>query len=277
MVSISKIILKISFLVLIFSLYSCVDDEVVRLPTDVAVEGREMFNTSFALSEHVNLIIQPFDTFAESHNDTLLLRGCPVIGVNQGERRVTLTFDPNVTCPNNVFRRAGSISLFYTTSLITNEEVVLIEYHNYQIRNTRIDGSRLITKRTGTELDIFKDTMAQLMVFDEFGSSTRVNAEYEHQLIMAADSTFQINTSGSGGGRNIAGRTFNFNIDGPKVQSVKCIEQGVFVHSSGRETWTFERTVTPAVTHRLNFGEGSECDRNASVILSNGETLTLTP
>jgi len=277
MVPYSRIVFYIPAFILILGLYSCMDDEIVRLPTDVTVEGTEMFNTSFTISEHVNLIIKPFERYVELENDTLQLRGCPIVAVNRDERRVTLTFDPNTTCLNNAFRRAGSITLFYTTSLISNEEIVLIEYQDYRVRNNRLEGSRLVTKRTGTELNIYKDTMAQLMVYDEFGSSTRVTAEYEHQLTIGSDFALQINTTGSGGGRNMAGRAFNFTIENQKIQYIRCIEEGIFVPSSGQETWTFERTVTPAVTHRMNFGEGDDCNRNVSIVLSNGETLTLNP
>lgn len=273
MISFSRFVFYIAAFISFLGLYSCVDDEVVRLPTDVAVEGTEMFNTSFALSEHLNHIIQPFERYAGLHNDTLSFQGCPAISVNQAERRVRLTFDPRSNCPDSLLRRSGTISMYYTNSLITNEEIVLVEYINYGVRNTRLEGSRLLTKQTGTELDIFKDTMAQLMVYDEHGSSTRVSAEYEHQLTIGSDSTLQINTTGAGGGRNLAGRAFNFTIDNQKVQYSRCIEEGIYVPSSGRETWTFERNVTPAVTHTMNFGETSICDRNASIILSNGVTL----
>ena len=276
MISIPRVILFISAII-VFGLYGCVDDEEVRLTTDVTVEGREMFNTSFAISEHLNLLVIPFERYAAIENDTIPLPGCPTIAVNQEDRKVTLTFNPNVTCPNSALRRSGIISLFYTTSLINNEEITLVEYLDYSVINLRIDGSRLVTKRTGTELNIFKDTMARLMVYDEFGSSTRVTSEFDHQLTVGIDSTLQINTTGSGGGRNLAGRIFTFNIDNQKEQYERCITEGIFVHSTGRETWTFERTVTPAVTHRMNFGETSECDRNVSILLSNGETLIINP
>jgi hypothetical protein len=276
MISIPRVILYISAII-VFGLYGCVDDEEVRLTTDVTVEGREMFNTSFAISEHLNLLLIPFERYAAIENDTIPLPGCPTIAVKQEDRKVTLTFNPNEPCPNSALRRSGIISLFFTTSLINNEEITLVEYLDYSVINLRIDGSRLVTKRTGTELNIFKDTMARLMVYDEFGSSTRVTSEYEHQLTVGIDSTLQINTTGSGGGRNLAGRIFTFNIDNQKVQYERCITEGIFVHSTGRETWTFERTVTPAVTHRMNFGETSECDRNVSILLSNGETLIINP
>jgi len=275
MISISRIVFYIVAFTSVIGLYSCVDDEVVRLPTDVTVEGAEMFNTSFAISEHLNHLIQPFEKYADIHNDTLQLHGCPTISVNQEERRVRLTFDPRISCLDSLLRRSGTISMYYTNSLITNEEIVLVEYLNYRVRNSRLEGSRLLTKITGTELDIFKDSMAQLMVYDVHGSSTRVTAEYEHQLTIASDSTLQIITTGAGGGRNLAGRSFNFAIDNQKIQNIRCIEAGIYVPSSGRETWTFERTVTAAVTHRMNYGETNECNRNASMTLSNGETLTL--
>ncbi|HSJ66300.1 MAG TPA: hypothetical protein VK921_01440 [Anditalea sp.] len=278
MISLYRTFIKIYVLVIALSLLSCVDDEVVRLQTDVTAEGEEMFNTSFTISEHVHLIIQPFNRFLEVENDTTLrLPGCPIVNVNQEERKVLLTYDPRTECPNNSLRRSGTISLFYTTSLLNNEEVVLVEYENYSVRNSRIEGSRLVTKRSEALSNLFKDTMAQLLIFDEHGSSTRVTAEYEHQVMVAADSTLQINTTGSGGGRNQAGRSFNFTIPNQKIQFVRCIDSGIFVPSIGQEAWTFERTVNPAVNHRMNFGETSDCDRNVSVVLSNGETLNLTP
>lgn len=270
----SRLELYIIALLISLSIVSCIDDEEVRLPTDVAVEGTEMFNTSFAVSEHLNLLLQPFESFTQYDADTLPIYGCPTVAVNMAERRVRLTFDRSTECPNNTLTRSGIISLYYTTSLINNEEIVLVEYTNYQVRNTRIEGSRLVTKRSGT---LFSDTMARLMFYDEHESSTRLTAEYEHHLTIGSDSTLQITTTGSGGGRNLAGRSFNFTIENQKVQYARCIEVGINVPSMGRETWTFERTVTSAVTHRMNFGETSECDRNVSIVLSNGETLTLNP
>jgi len=277
MISVSRILFTVFSFLLAYNLVSCVDDEEVRLTTNVAVEGTEMFNASFALSEHLNLLAIPFERYADLAGDTLSLPGCPTVAVNVADRKVDLTFRPTPPCPNSNIRRTGSISLHFTNSLITNEETIVVEYVNYTVRNTRLLGSRFFTKVYDDGLENYKDRMVRLMVYDEFGSSTRISAEYEHHLRYEVDTAYSITTTGAGGGRNLAGRSFTYTITTPKVQYSRCVQEGIFVPSMGRESWTYERTVSSAVTHTMNFGETSECDRNVSVSLSNGETITLNP
>jgi len=277
MITSSRILFTISALILALHLVSCVDDEEVRLTTDVTVEGTEMFNASFALSEHLNLLVLPFDRYTGFAGDTLQLPGCPTIEVNETDRKVVLTFSPTPPCPNSNLRRTGQISLHYTNSIITNEEAIVVEYADYTVRNTRLEGSRFLTPVNDNGLVNFRDRMVRLMVYDEFGSSTRINAEYEHLLQYENDSAYSINTTGAGGGRNLAGRSFTYTITTPKVQYSSCVAEGIFVPSMGRESWTYERTVSSAVTHTMNFGETAECDRNVSLSLSSGETITLNP
>jgi hypothetical protein len=277
MISSSRILLTIPSLLLALNLVSCVSDEEVRLTTDMTVEGIEMFNTSFALSEHINLLVLPYEQYTNTGNDTLPLPGCPTIEVNDAEKKVLLTFSPTPPCPNSNIRRTGSISLHYTKSLISNDETVLVEYADYTVRNIRLEGSRLITKRMHVDEERYTDRMIRLMVYDENESSTRINAEYEHQLLYNIDSSYSITSTGTGGGRNLAGRSFTHSITSPRIIQSKCVDEGIFVPNSGRESWTIERTVTSAVTHQLNFGESAECDNNVSVILSSGETFTVSP
>ena len=275
MLSRSKITLLFSALLITFGFLSCIDDEENRLQTNVAVEGREMFDTSFALSEHLYYIIQPFSFFEQASTDTIPLPGCPIIEIDSVEQRVNLVFNILTECPNSTLERKGRISLYYT-SFNTSEDLTYVEYFDYSVKETTIEGSRLITKRAALEGNPeFKDAMASLIVLDEFGSSTRVNAEFVHQLVMGTDSLPQISTLGSGGGRNLAGRAYNFEITTAKIQQYKCINEGIFMPNIGMERWTFERTVTPAVTHRINYGESDACDRSASVALSTGEILPM--
>lgn len=250
------------------------DDEETRLQTDLAVEGREMFETSFALSENLYLLIQPLEFYSRHVGDTLALPGCPAITVDTDQRSVNLNFNAATQCPNSPLNRSGVISLFYSNSQINNDELVLVEYTGYTVRKSTIEGNRLITKRAGTiESSLIKDTMASLMVYDEFGSSTRVNADFDHQVVILQDTLTQISTTGTGGGRNLAGRAFSMEITSPKIYQIRCFSEGVFLANRGVERWTIERTVSPAVSHSVDFGEGNECDTNASVRLSNGEVI----
>ncbi|KEO72455.1 hypothetical protein [Anditalea andensis] len=254
------------------------DDEIVRLPTDVSVEGQEMFNASFSIAENLHYLLRPFEYYIEPPEDPLtLLPGCTNVEISQEDRKVLLSYHviKDSVCQKTNLRRSGKISLEYTNSFINNEEIILVNYQDYSVNNVRLNGIRYLTKKSDST---FKDNMVRMMIYDEHGSSTRMTAEYDHYLQVTSDSTLMINTTGAGGGRNMAGRTFNFTLNTPRVQSIDCIEQGIFVPTSGEETWTFERTVSSAVTHRLNFGDASSgCDRNVSISLSNGETLLLRP
>lgn len=254
------------------------DDEAIRLQTDVAVEGREMFNTSFAISENLHFLIQPIEFYSQYGLDTIPFAGCPTVSVDTLARRISLAYnasDTTSTCQNRSLNRNGTISLYYSNSQINNDELILVEYNNYRVKNITLEGSRLITKRAGSiESMLIKDTMGSLMIYDEFGSSTLVNADFNHRITMVQDTITQISTTGTGGGRNLAGRNYSMEITTPKIHHMRCFQSNVFVPTRGEEKWTFERTVSSAVVHSINYGEANECDTNASVRLSSGQAIT---
>ena len=255
-----------------FLFLSCVSDEERRLQTDQSFEGEEMFNISYSLDEHISYAFQPYEFYQDSLNYSVV-PGCPEIALNEERKQVRLLFD-NPECPTNLTGKKGVIILTYLDSLFQEDLFIRIEYENYQVRGVKLDGKRFV------EVDslfpgIFQDRLRDLIVEDAQQSTSKINAEFTHQIIFT-DTLKQIVTSGAASGRNLAGRQFEMEISQDKLFLWDCIQIGFNVPTGGEESWTFERTNELDTRHRINYLQDPECNHIASIQLFDGREINKT-
>lgn len=256
-------------LFLLVALFACNPDLDKDITTDLQVEGNEIFRVSFALEESYYLAFQNLDAYRNV--DTLSLPGCPDILINESERKVTLDFDVERDCPaGNSISRKGKIHLeFLQTG--TFERITRLSYENYEVKNFRIEGTREF--RQLLNFSRRTERFSDLLVLDQFGSSTRLNGEYEFTLSFENGTLLGIEASGSLNGRNITGRPLQMEPINPKKYQVSCILSGYFLPSSGRETWRIFTNATLSTTHSLNYEADPGCQNKAIVDLSDGRQV----
>lgn len=266
------------FFLLLF--YSCVSDEERRLQTDQTFEGEEMFNISLSLEEHALYAFYPYSFYKDTANHAAL-SGCPKVVVNEAVNEVVLTFAEGA-CETNKLLRSGKLKLTYIDSLLKEKEYIRIEYDDYWARGINVKGTRIIVKMDSTAMDstesqiTYGDSINNLILIDANRSSTKISANFTHEVLYSSDSILHIITSGSGNGRNIAGRPFQMSITQPKVIKGGCFNLGFFVAELGQENWTFDRTVEADAFHLVNYQKATDCNHTASIQLSDGSSLMKT-
>lgn len=265
-------------LCLIFS--SCLSDEEKRLQTDQSFEGEEMFNISFSLDEHVFYAVKPFDFYIDTTNYARL-SGCPLVIFSEEAKEVNLIFGGD--CETNLTEREGKIKLTYLDSLRDQKDLVRIDYEEYSVRGIELEGIRFIDQiDSSSSHAIFRDELQDFILRDAHNSTSKVNAVLNHEVVFHTDSLLamdtipHITTTGSGSGRNLAGRSFDMEITQPKVISEECIRIGKFVPDAGQERWTFQRHEGPDVVHTVNYEKDADCDHSANIMLYDGREMELT-
>ncbi|WP_291777689.1 hypothetical protein [Cecembia sp.] len=256
-------------LVLLVILFACNPDIDKDITTDLQVEGNEIFRVSFALEESYLFAFQNLDAYRNA--DTLSLPGCPDILINETDRKVTLDFDVERDCPRgNTIERKGKIHLEFLQPG-TFERITLISYEDYEVKNFRIEGSREF--RQLLNFNRRTESFSDLLILDQFGSSTRVNGEYEFTLSFTNSTLSEFEVTGSLNGRNITGRPIRMEPNNPKKYQASCILSGQHLPNTGRETWRIFRNTTLATTHNLNYEADSDCQNKAIVNLSDGRQV----
>ncbi|WP_143960574.1 hypothetical protein [Litoribacter populi] len=246
--------------------FACTDRFDNQLQTDPEVEGQEIFNASYVLDEHLYYLTMDFDDFQLASNDSLQLPGCPLINIEEEGRKVTLTFT-NQECPDGNPRRGAFEISFKDDSLPTS-----LLYQDYQVLQNTLEGSRTFLK----DSILISETSEDILIFDAFGSSTRINLHLTHELTFRSDTLNEIITSGEASGRNLAGRTFSMQVVDPKIQKQECWQAGIKMPAIGSESWGVERQTGTTVRHQILYGDQGDCDNQAEVVLNNGQKLLMT-
>jgi hypothetical protein len=252
--------------------FSCVSVEERRLQTDQSFEGEEMFNISYSLDEHISYAFRPLAFYMDTLNYPVV-PGCPEIILIEENKQVRLLFG-NSECPTNTTGKNGVIILTYLDSLFQENLFIRMEYEDYQVRGVTLEGERYV------EVDsilpgIYQDRLSGLIVKDAQQSSSKINADFTHQIVFT-DSLQQIITSGSASGRNLAGRPFKMEILQDKRFFWDCVGNGFYVPASGEESWTFERTNGFDVNHRIDYSQDPECNHTATIQLDDGREINKT-
>lgn len=252
--------------------FSCVTVEERRLQTDQSFEGEEMFNISYSLDENISYAFRPFEFYKDTLNYQFL-PGCPEIEINEENKQVRLLFG-NTECSTNTTGKEGIITLTFLDSLFKENLFIRMEYDDYQVRGVTLRGERYV------EVDSllpgnFQDRLSDLILKDAQQSSSKINAEFTHQIVFT-DSLQQIITSGSASGRNLAGRQFEMEITQDKHFLWECVEKGFHVAARGEESWTFKRTQGFDATHQTEYSQDPECNHTATIQLDDGREIRKT-
>lgn len=251
---------------------SCVSDEERRLQTDQSFEGEEMFNISYSLDENIPYAFQPFEYYQDTLNYSEI-PGCPEIELKEEINQVKLLFG-NPECPTNLTEKKGVIIMTYLDSLSQENRFIRMEYEDYQVRGVKLKGNRFV-EVDSVSPGIYQDRISDLIMEDAHQSSSKINANFTHQIIFT-DSLQQIMTSGYASGRNLAGRLFEMEILQDKLFLWDCVRNGFNVATSGEESWNFKRTHEVDVRHRINYLEDPECNHIASIGLDDGREINKT-
>jgi hypothetical protein len=263
--------LLVPFLIVLL-ISSCSTDIDKNITTDLQVEGNEIFNISFTLEEAYFFAFQTFDNYRSA--DSTDIPGCPSILIDETLRKVTLEFDSSNECENDASSlRSGKIHIEYLNTN-TLEATTRLYYEDYKVRKIRVEGVRdfkqlrsLVNPNRRTE--IFND----LLLINELESSTRINGNYEFELIFQNGKLTEILSSGSLEGRNITGRPIVMSPLAEKKYEVKCILSGRYLPGRGSENWQIFRNENASTLHTLLYKTVSSCENSANLTLQDGRVM----
>jgi len=272
------------FIIFIFVLATACSNDIDRnITTDLQVEGKEIFNVSLALEEPLYYAFLTLDQYRIAMNDGLsandsllknrIVPGCPMISLDETLRKVTLTFSDQLDCPSRKLKRSGKITLKFISPNVL-ESNVLMEYDNYSIGKIKIEGNRTFNQLRG----IFSqnkrtENFEDLLISDEFGSSTKISGSFEHQLTVQNGNILEYKTSGNLEGRNLTGRKIKMTQTNPRIYKTDCVKQGIVLPGAGLENWEIFRTPTQSLRHNLQYQQVTACETKAIIVLSDGRTL----
>lgn len=260
-------------LICLLILTSCLSDEEKRLQTDQTFEGQEMFNLSFSLDEHVSYAFQPYSFYKDTVNHSAI-PGCPSIEIGLMEKKVVLNFGGG-DCESNSSLRGGKLMLSYPDTLKSGSPQIKIAYENYIVKGIKVEGSRSLYAIDSSSAGIILlDSVTHFMITDGNKSTSKIEAVFQHEVLIENDSIQSFTTTGSGLGRNLAGRPYQMEVTQKKKFSGKCIQTGFVVAESGQENWVFERTAEANVIHTINFQIADDCNHTAKISLSDGSELS---
>lgn len=253
-------------------LTSCLSDEEKRLQTDQTYEGEEMFHLSYSLDEHLPYALQSYYFYQDTVNHSEI-PGCPAVSLDQFTHTVTLLFG-EVECTTGKPARSGKIMLSYPDPLLEEKNPVKMGYEGYNVRGISIEGTRIFHQLDSTAVEfILSDSISNITFTDANRSTSKMSGVFIHEVSVKNDIIQYMRTEGSASGRNLAGRPYHMEITKPKHFSGDCMRSGLQVAESGEEVWVFERTVTPDVSHTINYQQGEDCDNKAQIRLHDGEEL----
>ncbi|ERM84447.1 hypothetical protein P872_25155 [Rhodonellum psychrophilum GCM71 = DSM 17998] len=273
----------ILFLLLLVSATACSNDIDRNITTDLQVEGKEIFNVSLALEEPLYYAFLTLDQYRTAKNDTLksndslpkvpIVPGCPLIGIDETLKLVTLTFSKQVDCSSQKLKRVGKITLQFLSPNVLESNVLMV-YDQYSIGTTKIEGTRVFKQTRGVfpqsrRTELFED----MLIIDEFGSSTKISGSFGHQLSFQNGTLLEYKTSGNLEGRNLTGRKIKMTQTNPRIYKTNCVKQGIVLASEGLENWEIFRTPTQSLRHNLEYQQEGACEPKAVIALSDGRTL----
>jgi hypothetical protein len=265
----NKIYLFLLFAVILSSCNGDIDKEI---STDLQFEGNEIFDISLSLQESLYFPFQTIDYYRMA--DSLSIPGCPSVTIDELSRKVTLEFTVKKECVNSLYiPRSGKIHLQYITNTVL-ESTVSIEYENYIVKGMRIEGKREF-KRANSLLNPNRrtETFQDLFIINENNSSSRIDGNITHQLVIQNGILSGFSSTGEIEGRNIAGRPIKMSQTIPKNYNISCIQSGFIMPSQGSEEWQIFRNETQATKHKLVYTLEDQCNAIATVTLEDGRLM----
>jgi hypothetical protein len=263
---------KSVFFLLLLVLGSCFGDIEKDISTDLQFEGNEIFNISFSLEESLFFPFQTIEYFRVA--ESLEIPGCPDVSIDENLKKVTLDFSVKKECVNNLYvPRVGKIHLQYISNSIL-ESVVRLDYENYSVRGIKIEGSREF-KRANILLNPNRraESFQNLLIINKNNSSSKIDGDYTHQLVLTNGLLTEFSSSGAIEGRNIAGRPIKMNQTVAKNYKINCINSGLLLPGQGSENWGIFRNETQATNHRLVYSLVDPCNSSATITLEDGRLM----
>jgi hypothetical protein len=256
----------------IFVINACNTDIEKNITTDLQVEGNEIFNISFGLEEAYIFAFQNLDFYRTAIQDSL--PSCPKITINEADRKVTLTFDKFIDCPSGKkLQRSGKIHLQYINVNVL-ESITRLEYEDYEVKKIKIQGRRDFKQtRSLTKPNIRTEKFENLLLIDEFESSSRFSGNYEFKLFFLDGKLSELESFGSLEGRNISGRPITMARLTNKKYLEECMKKGMVLPIQGSETWQIFRNATFSTNHTLIYEYGADCEIKAKVNLFDGRVM----
>ncbi len=250
---------------------SCNEDGERIIQTDLPTEAGQLFKVSQAVGESLYFALLPLDSYISM--DSLNLPGCPVIEIDETEKKVRLTFDPAAACEQaGDNTRSGSLLISYFEPEI-RPAFRYLEYEDYVFEGDTLTGSRLFTFLTSTQV---KEEFPAMGMLSPRGLSHHQRGEYRHELQFDGNALTSITTSGKLTGTNPVGRDFSIEITVPTLLLLPCIQSDLLVPVSGRERWEVRRG-TVAISHTLEYELRENCEVDAYATLQDGRRLLVNP
>lgn len=263
-------------IILIFSLstfsMSCEEDEDKTFQTNLSLEANQLFEISTAWGESLYLGVLNFEDFSQIPSPDL--PGCPSVFIEMAEKKVTLTFDPAITCEQSgEVKRTGKLILQYPL-LNTNSSPWTLTYQDYTFQNDTLRGTREFSEIDSNQVE---ERFVNLRAKSNQGLNTTFSGTLYHSLTKLQTKLIGLSSSGSISGTNSAGRAFFMNIINPKQTLISCFSENEILPIAGRESWTVDRGQGRVVTHSVTYESFGGCAETAKITLSDGRTLLVIP
>jgi len=261
-----KYLLLTGYITLFLS--ACSGDIDKNIITDLQVEGKEIFRVNATLEESLIYTWLSWNDFQTKKSEDF--PGCPSISLNEADKKVTLTFDEKAVCTNKRIPRNGKIILHFQ-NISELERRAILTYENYVFNKTKLMGQRTF-KQTLTPVAINKrsETFDELIIIDEFGSSTKIKGVFEHQITLPVGS---FTTQGNLEGRGITGRKLKMATISPLNHELNCLQTGYSLANLGNQRWEMYRNANEFVTHSLVYEKEENCQSKATLQLVDGRFL----
>ncbi|WP_375583124.1 hypothetical protein [Cyclobacterium xiamenense] len=265
----------VAYLLLSF-LLGCQPDVSRDLQINQSFEGEEAYWVSKSLDEHLYLIFQPWEYFAqEPFLDTL--PGCPEITRDPLTFSVSLDYD-RPGCSDIAVERKGTVSIHYGGESTTVGDTLRLSFAGYKREGTELVGQRLFRVTEALPLRItLTELTDSLRLIHPQGSSTRLKPAYQHQGSLQSNRLVQIASQGQMQGRNWSGNDFEVVVDPQKLLSIACLSEPLPRAASGTESWTIFRAADNPVTHELVYAVTAACDSKTTIRLDEGVIMEKTP
>jgi hypothetical protein len=256
----------ISFVTVFLS--ACSGDIDKNIDTDLQIEGKEIFRVNFSLEESLIYLWLSWNDFLTKKSEDF--PGCPALSINEADKIITLTFDEKAVCANKRIPRKGIIILQFQ-DITTSERRILLIYENYTFNKAKLSGQRIF-QQILNPLSINKrtETFTDLLITDEFGSTTKIQGTFEHQINLITNS---LTTQGSLEGRGISGRKLKMSTTNPIGHEITCLQTGFSLGNLGSQKWEMYRNPTEYVTHTLVYEKEEGCQSKATLQLVDGRFL----
>jgi len=257
-------------------LSGCIEEDIKRLQTNQSFEAEEAYLISSLLDEQLYQIWQPFSFFSDSES-VASIPGCPEVTVDATENTVTLAYQSSV-CEDDSGTRSGSLILSYVFLPQPQGYRLHVAYVDYTFDGNRITGTRDLTiAAQNRDTRVLSDTGSSILIQFENQSSSRVNFNFLHELSISSAQVRQGKSTGTGTGRNWAGREVSWEVSVPKVFPLDCEGRSRPRPKEGQETWTVTRGAAAAVVHGLTFFSTPECTTHTILRLDEGVEIKKAP